>query len=90
MSLTDRGENYAMTIPGKFLRSSGLLVEEIEDATLAETRLAEVDTDCLMEYDKDEREITIHLPDPPEEKPYPSKRPESLSHGEEAVISEGD
>jgi hypothetical protein len=90
MIIHDRGDAYAMTLPGKFLRASGLLVEEVEDASLDETHLADVEANCLLEYDNEERTITIQLPEPPAEKPFPSKRPESLSAGEKAVLSEAE
>lgn len=87
VTLQDAGDNYQICIPGQFLRESGLLIEEVEDAPLGETSLAVDHTKVLLEFDPESRKITFQLPEPPEDKPTPAQRKPTTTPGEEAVLN---
>lgn len=90
VTITDGTSNYHVTIPGEMLRESGLLIEDEPDASLAETELAIDDSKVFVEFDPEERTLTYHLPDAPEDKPTSEAPAKSLTRGERAVLSEVD
>lgn len=90
ITITDGGSNYHVTIPGEMLRESGLLVEREPNAPLPETELIEEDLKVFVEFDPEERTLTYHLPDEPEDRPTPETPSKPLTRGERAVLSEVD
>ncbi|MFD1687538.1 hypothetical protein [Halobellus litoreus] len=90
VTLTDSGEYYTITVPGKMLRTAGLLVEEVEDATLQNTHLAVDDPTVLVQLDESEGALTIQLPDPPENVPDPNVEKPTLTDVEQKVLEQAD
>jgi hypothetical protein len=88
VTITTSGHNYSVTLPGDILRASNLLNVQDPKVPLEQAELLIDQPTLFVAYDPEERTVTYHLPDEPEENPDRplSSSPKPLTKGERAVL----